>query len=99
MKKSQLIREKNKLREGIELDGKIVARSIRVFVVELLRYGDKESHHYITGVYSTYKAALKNAREAMDDRGGKYDAQIFTAYIDEPWKLELYRVIHWGDEF
>lgn len=50
-------------------------------------------------IFSTYKAALKNAKEAMEDRAGKYDAKISTAYIDEPWNVKLYRVIHWGDEY
>lgn len=99
MKPSYLIKDKNKLKEGIKIEDKIHNRPIRIFIVNLLRYGNKEQHQYITGIFSSYKEALKNAKIAMQDRGGKYDAEIMEAYIDEPWDVKTYRVIHYGDEY
>lgn len=47
-----------------------------LYVVEALRYGDRERHSYVVGVYDTLDAA-KNAAEAETvDRGGKYTCEV-----------------------
>lgn len=46
------------------------------YVVEMLRWGDREQHSYVIGIYKTEKAAIENACEHMDCRGGKYDCEI-----------------------
>ena len=48
----------------------------KVWVVEMLRWGDRSSHSYILGVYSKKHKAQKEAKRCEVDRGGKYDACI-----------------------
>jgi cytosine/adenosine deaminase-related metal-dependent hydrolase len=97
--KKYLIKEDDKLREAIYGDeNKLLCKPIRLFLVEMLRYGSRENHSYNVGVYSSYKKALKIAHEAMDCRGGKYDAVIHEVHVDEN-DAEVYRVIRWGDKY
>ena len=53
------------------------------YIVEALRWGDRESHSYIVGLYSD----LTRAKSAADDhtvyRGGKYSCQVFQCGMDE----------------
>ncbi len=53
-----------------------------VYIVEMLRYGDRESHSYIDGVYSDRKIAEYNARLHRIYRAGKYDAEIYQMVVD-----------------
>lgn len=53
-----------------------------VFVVEMLRYGDRESHSYIDGVYSDNVIAECNAKLHILMRAGKYCAEIRQFVVD-----------------
>lgn len=68
----------------------------RIFIVKLLRWGDRENHSYLVGSYSTYEKALEMAERAMLARSGKYDAEIYEDIMDTH-HMDLYRVIRWGD--
>lgn len=68
----------------------------RAFVVEMLRYGNREAHSYIIGVWRDYTEALKEAKHHMELRGGKYDCEIHEVMIDSP-SIELYRKACWSD--
>ena len=43
-----------------------------LYVVEALRWGDREQHSYVVGVYDTLEAAKNAADEHAQYRGGKY---------------------------
>lgn len=53
-----------------------------VFVTEMLRYGDRESHSYVIGVYSTREMAetAGKAEEIWRDR--KYDFVVSVFQLD-----------------
>ena len=53
------------------------------YVVEALRWGDRENHSYVVGVYDTMKLALvaKATEEAW--RGGKYHCDITKISIND----------------
>ena len=53
-----------------------------VYVVEMLRNGDRETHSYIGGVYSDRKIAEYEAQLHMNSRAGKYDAEIHEEVVD-----------------
>lgn len=53
-----------------------------VYVVEMLRYGEREEHSYVEGVYSDLKLAEYNAKLHMLDRANKYSAEIRQEIID-----------------
>lgn len=49
---------------------------MNVWVVEMLRWGNREKHSYIKGVYSEREWAKQAAHEEEVSRGGKYVAKI-----------------------
>lgn len=56
-----------------------------VYVVEMLRWGDREKHSYVEGVFSTMEEAEKCGYLEEIWRGGKYQASIsklILNYID-----------------
>ena len=69
-----------------------------MYIIELLRNGDRESHSYLGGVYSSYTVAINEAKEHVDDRAGKYCAEIHQFYPGSPNSLRLYRRYSQGDE-
>ena len=62
-----------------------------LYVVEALRWGEREGHSYVVGVYSTMKQAnvAKIAEECW--RGGKYMCEITPHAPDkiDDGKLEM----------
>lgn len=46
------------------------------FTVEMLRWGDRENHSYVIGVFDNEFDALKEAWLHMRYRAGKYDAHV-----------------------
>lgn len=55
-----------------------------VFVTEMLRWGEDETHHYIIGTYSTRVQAEFAGRLEEDWRGGKYTFRVVETIIDAP---------------
>ena len=55
---------------------------MRVFVVEMLRWGSRENHSYVQSVHSTALAAEKAGYDAVEERGGKYEMQVTSFSID-----------------
>ena len=55
-----------------------------LYTVEMLRYGDREAHSYIEGVYSDEKLAHKNGKAEKEWRGGnKYEYHITRFVLNE----------------
>lgn len=62
-----------------------------LYVTEMLRWGDTESHHYIVGVYSTVKAATLAGQVEQSWRGGiKYEYQVVAVELDAAVGQEEY---------
>lgn len=49
---------------------------MNVFVVEMLRWGDDESHHYLVGVLDNLKEAQEVGEIEKSWRSGKYEYRI-----------------------
>jgi hypothetical protein len=47
-----------------------------VYIVEALRWGDRERHSYVLGVWSDYDEAVAAAEEHTEHRGGKYQCFV-----------------------
>ena len=60
-----------------------------VYVVEMLRWGDPENHHYLIGVFSNLQKALEAGIENEQYRGGcgKYQPRISECAIDDDLKV------------
>lgn len=50
--------------------------SKEIYVVHAFRWGDRESHSYIAGVYRKKNAALTKAHDEREHRGGKYICEV-----------------------
>ena len=53
-----------------------------VYVVTAYRWGDRERHSYVVGVYSTEGAARRAAEAEEGQRGGKYECEILRMALD-----------------
>ena len=50
---------------------------MKIYVVTMYRWGDRESHSYVHGIYTKKELALKMAQEEKEYRGGnKYYPEI-----------------------
>ncbi len=68
------------------------------FVVEMLRYNDREGHSYVTGVYDDETKALTEAWTHMKFRDGKYGAAV-SGYILNEGNRVYYRELNSWDAF
>lgn len=55
---------------------------MKIFVVEMLRWGDTETHHYIIGAFSTRGQAEEIGYAEECWRGGKYTKNIVEVEVD-----------------
>jgi hypothetical protein len=55
-----------------------------VYTVHAYRWGDRENHSYLVGVYSKKLAAIKAGEATTEWRGGKYECEVIQ------WKLDDY---------
>ena len=55
-----------------------------VYVVHAFRWGDREKHSYIAGVYTCEQKAIERGEYERDYRGGKYECEVlkFTVGVD-----------------
>lgn len=66
-----------------------------VYVVQAYRYGNRDGHSYISGVYSKKQAAIVAACAEEDNRGGKYDCVIYETELDtSTWAKESKVIKH-----
>lgn len=68
------------------------------FVVEMLRYNDREKHSYVIGVWDDEILALKEAWSHMEYRAGKYGGEV-TGYNLNGGKQVYFRELDCWDAF
>lgn len=62
-----------------------------LYITEMLRWGDTESHHYVVGVYSSREAAEFAGEVEQSWRGGiKYEYRIVVMELDVDVDKEKY---------
>lgn len=54
---------------------------MKVYITEMLRFGETESHHYIVGVFATEELAEKAGIIEKAWRGNKYEYRIVPEYV------------------
>ena len=64
-----------------------------IYTVRACRWGDRETHSYIVGVYSKKHAALKSAAEEEEYRGGKYECEVIEMKMNTCIHESDYKVI------
>jgi hypothetical protein len=63
---------------------------MKIYTVEALRWGDREKHSYVVGVFSDIEKAKAAAAEEEGARAGKYGCVILDYVLD--------RYVGYGDE-
>jgi hypothetical protein len=53
------------------------------YIVEALRWGEREDHSYVLGLYSDLDRARAAAEEHTEHRGGKYQCLVHQCCMDE----------------
>ncbi len=53
-----------------------------IYTVHAFKYGDREHHSYIVGVYSKKLRAIKAALTEEEYRGGKYACEVLEWSVD-----------------
>lgn len=65
---------------------------MKVYVAEMQRWGDSETHHYILGVYSTYEQAFLVCDAEKSWRACKYEPNVLEYDLDQlaaDWQEKL----------
>lgn len=55
---------------------------MKIHIVEALRFGDRENHSYVVGVYTDPEKAKEVAQAEEHWRGGKYECEIKEVELD-----------------
>ena len=63
-----------------------------VYCVTAYRWGDRENHSYVVGVFDDLERAIHYAKAEKEWRGGKYDCEIVSMNLNESDKLCRYSV-------
>lgn len=56
----------------------------KFYVLTMYRWGDREKHSYVLGVFTNSEKAEKEKEQAEEDRGGKYVGEIREFIPDNP---------------
>lgn len=59
-----------------------------LYVVEMQRWGDNETHHYIIGAFSSESAAIEAGDIEKVWRDGKYEPHIQQLVVDKEMDKE-----------
>lgn len=59
---------------------------MKIYVVTMYRYGDRESHSYVLGVFSEKNIAIHTGLFEEAWRGTKYTCEVLEFVLDSPEK-------------
>ena len=58
---------------------------MKIYVVIANRWGNREAHSYLVGVYAKKQAALDARASEIGCRGGKYDCDVIEQFVQKKW--------------
>ena len=67
---------------------------MQIFVVTAYRWGDKEGHSYVVGVFDTEELAIAQAKLEKEWRGGKYECEVIVMDLNDALKYKNYERIY-----
>ena len=69
---------------------------MKLYIVEALRWGSRENHSYIVGIYDTHEQAKVICQEEEQYRGGKYKCEIEEKRVNDnediPFSISSFNV-------
>jgi hypothetical protein len=66
---------------------------MKVYIVTAYRWGDREKHSYVVGVFDNEETAIKEAKLETEFRGGKYECEVRSMELNESLKYKNYDVV------
>jgi hypothetical protein len=66
---------------------------MKVYVVTAYRWGDREKHSYVVGVFDNEENAIKEAKLETEWRGGKYECEVRSMELNDSLKYKNYDVV------
>ena len=66
---------------------------MKIYNVTAYRWGDRESHSYVVGVFDNEETAIKEAKLETEFRGGKYECEVRSMELNESLKYKNYDVV------
>jgi hypothetical protein len=66
----------------------------KTYIVTAFRWGERDNHSYISGVFSKKAQAIKDADEETAYRGGKYSCQVEEVILDESGRDKYLKPIY-----
>ena len=67
---------------------------MQIFVVTAYRWGSKEGHSYVVGVFDTEELAIAQAKLEKEWRGGKYECEVIVMDLNDAPKYKNYERIY-----
>ena len=64
---------------------------MNLYVVQMYRWGDKDSHSYIEGIYDNRRIACRHGKAEVRQRAGKYEYKIWKHSLNQPRDLKYTR--------
>lgn len=56
----------------------------KFYVVTMYRWGDRENHSYVIGIFNEKHIAIKTGKKEQEYRGGKYSPEVLEFDINQP---------------
>ena len=66
---------------------------MKIYVVTAYRWGDREEHSYVVGVFDNEENAIKQAKLETEWRGGKYECEVRSMELNDPLKYKNFNVV------
>ena len=66
---------------------------MKVYIVTAYRWGDREEHSYVVGVFDNEENSIKQAKLETEWRGGKYKCEVRSMELNESLKYKNYNVV------
>ena len=63
-----------------------------IYVVQAYRWGNRENHSYVVGVYDTKEQAILAADKDEESRGIKYNRAIISTSLNERHNIESFAI-------
>ena len=67
---------------------------MQIFVVTAYRWGNKEGHSYVVGVFDTGELAIAQAKLEKEWRRGKYECEVIVMDLNDALKYKNYERIY-----
>ena len=66
---------------------------MKVYIVTAYRWGDREEHSYVVGVFDNEENSIKQAKLETEWRGGKYKCEVRSMELNDSLKYKNFTVV------